>query len=619
MSSFEKLQKPILQEKLRSALKGGDILLIVPPFVTTKTSIIGPHILKSVAQQQGYKVDVVYLNLLLASIIGVDTYEKISYGQPFQMLGERLFARSAYGLPPLGKSVEHCLDSARSVFGGDLAHSMLNFEYKFYDEAEFSLEKYQKIEKVCFSFINTITSLFNTLSYQIVGCSSNWEQNNFCVAFLEKIKALKPSCTTIIGGANCAGGMAHGIASLSDSIDYLFSGEGETVFADFLKDFSKGILPENRVITGTPLMDLDANPLPEFSDYIEQRKLFLGHKNTQGYAIGFESSRGCSWAKCHYCGMSGPHKTAFRQKSSEKTLSDLEQIQEKFPDKNILMSDLVMPRGYQDDMLPRLSKKNNSPAIAYEQRPDLDLSALKTLKKAKVDFIKVGIESFSTPLLRLMKKGVRARHNVLLLRNAMIAGVMVDWNLLWGFPGEALVGYEETLELIPLIHHLCPPAVFRHICIDRFSDYHNQPELFDITNIRPWEVYRNVYPESADIDNLAYRFIGDYPSAAHENPGVIQKVAEEITQWKQNWKDCKLTLMPFMGEFMIYDKRDPEQEGKTHVINREQAKKIIQSQKQTDSKDLDWAIENKLAVALDNYYIPLITTSNEIYTDLTES
>ncbi len=100
-----------IKKHILAVLPRGDILFIVPPFVNARTPIIGPHILQTIARKLGFKTDILYVKLLLASIIGNDLYESISFGQPFRMLGERLFARSAYGLPPLGKSPELCVKS----------------------------------------------------------------------------------------------------------------------------------------------------------------------------------------------------------------------------------------------------------------------------------------------------------------------------------------------------------------------------------------------------------------------------------------------------------------------------------------------------------------------------
>ncbi len=87
-----------------SVLGKGDILLIVSPFVTGRTPVLGSSILQTVAGEHGF--DILHLNLLTAALMGDDKYESICFGQPNRMLGERLFARSAYGIPPPGKQAE---------------------------------------------------------------------------------------------------------------------------------------------------------------------------------------------------------------------------------------------------------------------------------------------------------------------------------------------------------------------------------------------------------------------------------------------------------------------------------------------------------------------------------
>ena len=121
-----------IRTRLSSVLNGGDLLLIVPPVVTSRIPILGPHILQAIAREQGYQAEVLYLNLLLAAMIGVETYERLSYGQPFRATGERLFARSAYNLSPLGNSPELCLDPVQSIFGASQSYPFDEFEYKYY-------------------------------------------------------------------------------------------------------------------------------------------------------------------------------------------------------------------------------------------------------------------------------------------------------------------------------------------------------------------------------------------------------------------------------------------------------------------------------------------------------
>lgn len=596
---------------LSSALYGGDILLIVPPFVTTQTPILGPAILQSLARQCGYHAQILHLNLLFASVIGIDLYEQICYGQPFRMAGERVFARSAYRLPPLGLSPELCAEPARSVFGNRHEALVEEIEYQYLNSDGFDLKSLLEIEECCTTLLEEAACALASRQYKIVGCSSNWEQNNCCVALLDHVKRLCPETITLIGGANCEGEMAEGVASLTEAIDYIFSGEGETIFTTFLQNYANAQLPAQRILVGMPTENLDAIPLPDYESYLVQREIFLGQNSPEQWSPGYESSRGCWWGKCYFCGLNGFNRGSFRQKSIEKTLHDLETIQRYPALKSIIMADKVMPRSYQKALLPILSERQQC-ALAYEQRPNLSLQDLICMKNANIQTIKPGIEAFSTDLLKLMNKGITAKQNLLLLRNAAALEIYVDWNLLWGFPGDQVEQYEDTLHILRLIHHFCPPAVFRHICIDRFSPYFEQAQDFGIANLRPWAVYAQVYPGWADTQKLAYRFIGDYACAAHEHPDVIRAIAEELTLWKQRWSTSRLMLLPFGEFYMIYDTRGIHAKTQTHVVTGDEAKIIMTPAPYEQQAAITQALEQKLGVIVDSWYVPLVTASPEL-------
>jgi ribosomal peptide maturation radical SAM protein 1 len=600
---------------LLSILKGEDLLLVVPPFVTGRTPILGPHILHTIARLQGYKVDILYLNLLLASIIGMDLYENICYGQPFQMLGERLFARSAHGLPPLGKFPDLCEYPGKSVFGYGYKEPLEEFEYKYYKTTAFNIDTFLKSEALCQSFIEDVSQTIASLDYKIVGCSSNWEQNNCCIALLKRLKKLRPETLTLMGGSNCEGDMAEGIASLSDAIDYIFAGESESTFAHFLTDFNSGVLPAGRIIEGFPVEDPDDIPLPDFASYFEQIDGFFADNPPQGIAIGYETSRGCWYGQCHFCGMNGKRKQ-FRQKTVKKVAAELGKLKDRFPGRGFLFIDKLMPPAYQEELLPLLVEKNGSSPITCEHRPGPGLNELLNLKKAGFNIIKFGIETLSTGLLLQMNKGITAADNILLLRNAAVSGIYVDWNLLWGFPGDKVEHYREILRLIPLLRHLCPPGVFRHVSLDRFSAYVDRPRDFKITHLRPWAAYRAVYPEWADVDKLAYRFIGDYPCDAHDHPDLIQDIAGVVESWKNSWKHSRLVMIPFSDYYIIYDTRGIDGKNKNHILDEDQANEIMISGNYTESEYQKWAVEEKLAVIADSKFIPLVTASPELLAEL---
>ena len=153
------------------------------------------------------------------------------------------------------------------------------------------------------------------------------------------------------------------------------------------------------------------------------------------------------------------------------------------------MTDNIMPHNYFKTLIPRLGNELPELQIFYEEKANLSLQDVLALKKAGVASVQPGIEALSSRLLKRMKKGVQARQNLMLLRYARAAGLQLYWNLLWGFPGDELAAYEETLAILPLLHHLQPPIGFGHISIDRFSPYFFQPEEFGIITFRPLAVY----------------------------------------------------------------------------------------------------------------------------------
>lgn len=89
-----------------------------------------------------------------------------------------------------------------------------------------------------------------------------------------------------------------------------------------------------------------------------------------------------------------------------------------------------------------------------------------------------GIESLSDRLLLHMRKGTTALRNIQLLKWCRQYGIEVDWNLLYGFPGETREDYDRMMELLPAIRFLPPPGACGPLRLDRFSLYFADPEVY---------------------------------------------------------------------------------------------------------------------------------------------
>lgn len=620
MKSRVQVKEFKIKEKIQSVLEEGDILFIIPPFAIKNLAVLGPHILQSIAEEMGQKAEVLYLNILFASIIGDEIYDKIStysYNLRSMMkLGERLFARSAHGLPPLGKSAELIFDETKGIVNNKEKHKKA-----VYDPKIFNLDDLLDLEEICFSFVVETVKVIASFNYKIIGCSTTLEQTNSSVALLKGIKKIRPDIISLMGGKNCDGEMAEGIASLSYKIDYVFSGESEISFKEFLKGYRKTRLPEQRIIKSEPLIDLNTLPLPNYESFFKQTEQFFGKNLPKQILISYEASRGCyrgQKQKCYFCGNNYNHSILFRQKSEKKVMKELDLIKNNYPASGIFMADDSLPSSYYKKLLPFLSQKKESLPIWYQEKSNLKLKALITLKKARINATFFGIEALSTDLLKLMNKGINAAQNLLLLRYTLSVGLYIQWNMLWGFPGDRVTHYHDTLKILTLISHFQPPLDIICMRLVRFSHYVENPQLHQITNLRPLEIYKQIYPEGTEIDKLAYEFTADYPCESHEHPELIREIADQVETWKKSWKTSTLKMIPFSNYFIVYDSRGINGKNKNHILDSARAKEIMVYCIYNGSENQKWAVKEKLGVVVDSWYVPLVTASPELLLEFEE-
>lgn len=597
-----------IESLIQSAARGGDILLVIPPFGSIYDQSLGLHIIQSSAREKGFNVDILYLNILMASLLGLEEYQHVSSFPKHLMIGERLFSRSAYGLPPLGRNTEDPTSDSLATWGDKDRETLLSAIHPYFDTGRF-----MKLEQASYQFIEESVRIICSLDYKIIGCTIMMEQVNASIAFLNRIKSVSPQTLTIVGGGHCEAQLAEGMLTLSQNIDYVFSGESEQSFITFLENFYSRNLPLKRtIIKGQPVENMDHLPLPDYSFFFNQHELFLGEQSPKDKKVWYETSRGCWWSdilKCTYCGIV---HLPFRQKSIPKVLQDLESIKKISSQQTVYMVDSVMPQSYHKDLLPEITDNDKYPPVGYMVRPSLKLKELVKLKKAGINATLPGIESFSPNHLKLMQKGVNGRQNLLFLRHALSLGIYSDWLMLYAFPGDVVEDYQELLDLIPLLRHLQPPRRCYPVLMMRFSPYMDNPGDFEISNVTVPAVLSSVYPETADKEKLAVYYIADYPTAAGDHKDLVRELNREVSTWREKWRQTNLAMAPMMGAFIIYDNRDIHHKEKTHVLDYDKARAIMTSRKHDGSDLLQWALQEKLGVLMESWYVPLVTASAEL-------
>jgi ribosomal peptide maturation radical SAM protein 1 len=625
-SNKQRVPRRFKMEGLPETLHDAEVLLIVPPFPPLGYPSLAAHILQACGREAGFRVQVLYANLLLASMIEEEAYGRICDAPHGSFAGERFFARCAFALPRLGRRASQMFEPDWVI--GPNKNWEVRPDYDCHDcKGPITLQELRRLERYAKGCVDGVARAIGERRYRVVGCTTTFAQTTASVALLDRIKTLCNDTITILGGANCDGEMASGIGSLPSGIDYIFSGESEVTFPKFVHAILAGLRPQRRILFGKPCRDMDALPTPTFVEFYEQRSRFLPASKVpaEETEIPYETSRGCWWGQKHHCTFCGfdEESIAFRQKSPDRVIEDLRTLLEGSPTNKINMTDSIMPHTYFRSLLPRLDGEFPKVAIFYETKANLSLPQVIALKRAGITEIQAGIESLSSRLLRLMKKGVQARQNLMLLRHARAAGVDLYWNLLWGLPGDDVEAYEETLAILPLLHHLQPPRGMLHVSIDRFSPYFSEPAEFGVKNIRPLAGYHDFLPKGADIVRIASEFTADYRSGAHDHMDVIHRLWQEMARWRAAWNqkgrlpDQDLKLLRKRESYVLVDTRDLWKKTRWYSLDERDASSLLTARPYSGRGLEAWAVGEKLAVAVDGWFVPLAVADLKIYPELT--
>lgn len=524
--------------RTRKKSPGQGVLLVVMPFFSLKAPAPGVSLLKARLQEEGIPCAVRYFNIAFAERIGLDLYEEICAfkgdgGESFN--GEWLFARELFGarLPEAPAYASYLRD--KDAVGAELA-------------------EIPALHEAIGPFLEDCLQTIGREDYRVIGFSSVFEQNLASIALAERIKAREPSTAIVFGGANCDGAMGLELHRRFACIDFVCSGEADQSLPTLVKKVAAGRPPagipgvirrtRHASVLDAPAQateDLDSLPFADFSDYFRQLGRHAANPVVRQSGLPMESSRGCWWgarAKCAFCGLND-ETLAFRSKSPQRVLEEIDHLYatslRSSGRERISMTDNILDMGYFDQLLPALARKKRPVTLFFETKANLSQDQVRQLAAANVRFIQPGIESLSTPVLRMISKGVSALQNIQLLKDCSQFGVYPVWNLLYGFPGEKPEHDRQLLEMIDALTHLPPPGGCSPFELQRFSPYFTRPQDYGIDNIRPKGTYRFIYPfDDEALFNLAYHFDCELPRGLGAS-GSARRLKDAVASWQQSY------------------------------------------------------------------------------------
>lgn len=504
------------------------VLLINMPFASLDLPSLALGLFKSRLEEEGIPCRVVDLNLRFAEIVGWDAYNLVLQLSAM-MAGEQLFARHVFGdrLPSDAEYYRHAIESELTT-----------------PDVPPRIEQIRRYVPV---FLQHCLDSIPWDAYDVVGFTSLFEQNLPSLALARLVKQRWPNKIIAFGGANCEDIMGVTLHRSFPFVDYVFTGEADRSFPEFIqrlryghpvqgipgmvyRDGARSVFPG----PDAPVEDLDALPIPNYDDYFEG----LGQSPIRPWIrpnLLMEGARGCWWgakSHCTFCGLNGL-TLRFRSKPADRTFAELEHLVDRYGVGVVRFVDNIIEMGYFKDLLPRIAEKKADVDLIFEVKANLKKPQIETLAQARVA-VQAGIESLSTHVLGLMGKGSNALRNIQTLKWCKQYGVLADWNLLYGFPGEVAEDYRYSLEMAQILTHLDPPSGCGPIRLDRFSPNFNEASTRGFARVRPMDLFRYLYAlDERVVSDLVYYFDFDYEHPIDDG-GVIPRLSEAIDQWKRS-------------------------------------------------------------------------------------
>jgi ribosomal peptide maturation radical SAM protein 1 len=437
-------------------------------------------------------------------------------------------------------------------------------------------------------------------------------------------------------------------------IDFVCRGESDFLFPalvePLLKRATPALLPglisrdeagQSVPVNGSapPVTDLDSLPYPDFDDYLQQ----IGQSSLASEfnpMLVYESSRGCWYGEkqhCTFCGLND-EVIAFRRKSPGRVLDELTYITRRYGVYRLAAMDNILDMRYLRDMVPEMIERDLGCSIHYEIKANLNKSQLRLLRRAGMDNLQPGIESLSTSVLKLMRKGCTALQNVQLLKWASELKIEMPWNLLIGFPGEDTSEYTRMAEMVPALLHLQPPWRAGLIRLERFSPYFKDPQGLGITNVRPASNYDIVYPFSEEsLERLAYLFEFDYLNG-RDPSAYSAALSEMIEYWQANYCPGALTCVSNGQVLFIHDRRPSVKRAKAELTgmwkaiyefcDQAHSLEIIHSHilesgysvdRETLRRQLEVWVEDRLMLADNDWFLSLAVSADSLAQELSDN
>ncbi len=314
------------------------------------------------------------------------------------------------------------------------------------------IKRFDSIVAEAFKLTEAKTAeLVGQIKPDIIGCTMLEVTFPMALAILKTAKKNKPKIKALLGGplTNNEPGQ-RGMQRILDKcpwIDTIICGEGEILFEYYLKkSFGNkkiiGIDDLKNAKKAASVMDLlvDINKLPESN--------FEGLEIEKYSMLSFATSRGCPF-NCAFCS-EGSFWKRFRVKNIEKVLKELSHLSDLYKNNKFYLSESLANPIIN---VLALGLKNGGAKYKYDTHIRITNDCLnnKTVKlwaESGLVRARIGVESASSRVLKLMNKQITAEQAKKALSNLARNGIYTSTLWIAGFPGETKKNFLESVAFL---------------------------------------------------------------------------------------------------------------------------------------------------------------------------
>lgn len=325
-----------------------------------------------------------------------------------------------------------------------------------------------------------------SISSKVIGISSMFTSEFLIVReLIKKIKEKYPNKIIILGGEH-ASAMAPAILKYEDEVDFIFYGESENSFTDFIKNLMNGEDVSNApgIYRRNSNKGYVKNPaLPRMIDiddhyplwdkiplnYYLDKKLSLSKIGVRSLPI--LTTRGCPY-KCTFCSNEQMWGTRYVMRSIPSIAKEMEEAIQKHKVTNFDFQDLStsINKKWFKSLLENLIEK--FPGITWEMSVGtrseiLDEEILLLLKKSGVKQLAYAPETGSPEMSKKIQKRLDHKKLYDSIKTASQLGIEIKTNTIIGFPDESIKDLILTLWMTLKLGWYGT----KNVCIFIFSPY----------------------------------------------------------------------------------------------------------------------------------------------------